>query len=1047
MSSKEIRSALKAAKTAIQSKDYATALLHCENILSKDPENYNALVFAGLCCSETSRAEDARDRYRIAIKCQPEQILGYQGLANLYLKHWKKLRTKDETLELVGVCKKVLSSIDRKDTKKKVEALMNLCDAFLEADEPLMALENIAHELKSLPGATNEAKIPLYDMTFKILQTQKNWNKVQKYNDIIEESFQHVVSSENEELVLSKLGIYLSYVQRNPDGISDKIPFILDVCHDLTQKFANAKFPLEVIAQALIQNYKHSSLNDVDALLTKLKESKSKYADICEGYLALEAEDFEKSFKRLTVSLPEVANFLPGWIVLCQTSLQLHKYSEARSNSKKALGEYRSILNGSQPTWLLLVMSLEEAKFELTKCLVISLCHSREPEDISKGILTFQKLLSLKPADVALHVSCGQGFITLGKYAEASDSFKRALDLKPDDQEPKTWLIYLETKHTGKLEDGIEQLEALAPTPLSTYLLGKTMWEAGGHYRKDKKNCFAALVKAAKLNPNRSDVFFLLGHFYAKVQRDSARARGCYQKAYTLDPQHQEAASCLADTYIEQGETSLAIALYENITKDFGSAGGKWAWLRLGLCKLKAKDMSDAIQCFQVALRLDGEDSICWECLGEGYLQRGSYTAAWKAFDRAHQLNSQSVYSLYQMARVKQVQGFYPEAIKEYNEVLMISQGYVPALQGLGESELYLARQMFRGGRYQAGIEHIENAIEKLVIACTFRKDLCCLWKLLGDSCILVHSLDNSAVSVSIPSVLVGGDVNDKSQAGKSKVLSLAVRFYGRAISLSPDNATSWHDLGVAYFRQAEDKQNNETADSADRAMQAIKKAITLDKSNHVFWCSLGVIAASEFVKDASLAQHCFLMSIKCEENNVQAWNNLATLYLAHDYVKKAHEAFKIAQSLEPSFTNSWVGQAVIADAIASEETMDLYRHSTELGLQTQGTAGYCSWVAKVMTDQSNRDSRIFDENVRNMNALTTATTQMSKACLKNPKCPWSSTMHGILLEYSGLNLSAEDAYQNAYDILQGNSTKENEIMIRRNMANSNLARLLWYGN
>lgn len=47
--------------------------------------------------------------------------------------------------------------------------------------------------------------------------------------------------------------------------------------------------------------------------------------------------------------------------------------------------------------------------------------------------------------------------------------------------------------------------------------------------------------------------------------------------------------------------------------------------------------------------------SICWECLGQGYLQRGSYTAAWRAFERAYTLNPDAVYSLYQMATVKQV--------------------------------------------------------------------------------------------------------------------------------------------------------------------------------------------------------------------------------------------------------------------------------------------------------------------------------------------------------------------------------------------------------
>lgn len=48
-------------------------------------------------------------------------------------------------------------------------------------------------------------------------------------------------------------------------------------------------------------------------------------------------------------------------------------------------------------------------------------------------------------------------------------------------------------------------------------------------------------------------------------------------------------------------------------------------------------------------------------------------------------------------------------------------------------------------------------------------------------------------------------------------------------------------------------------------------------------------------------------------------------------------------------------------------------------------STGYSSWVAKVMTDRSNRNSPIFKENITNMNAVAVATTQISKACSRNP--------------------------------------------------------------
>ncbi len=45
-----------------------------------------------------------------------------------------------------------------------------------------------------------------------------------------------------------------------------------------------------------------------------------------------------------------------------------------------------------------------------------------------------------------------------------------------------------------------------------------------------------------------------------------------------------------------------------------------------------------------------------------------------------------------------------------------------------------------------------------------------------------------------------------------------------------------------------------------------------------------------------------------------------------------AHEAFRNAQSLEPSYVQAWIGQALIAESIGHSESMELFRHTVELG-------------------------------------------------------------------------------------------------------------------
>lgn len=83
----------------------------------------------------------------------------------------------------------------------------------------------------------------------------------------------------------------------------------------------------------------------------------------------------------------------------------------------------------------------------------------------------------------------------------------------------------------------------------------------------------------------------------------------------------------------------------------------------------------------QAALRADPQDWVCWECLGEAYRNRHSFTAALKAFAKAHMLQPSSIYSLYQMASIKQILGRFKEAAVEYQQIIETEE-YVPALKG-----------------------------------------------------------------------------------------------------------------------------------------------------------------------------------------------------------------------------------------------------------------------------------------------------------------------------------------------------------------------------
>ena len=190
------------------------------------------------------------------------------------------------------------------------------------------------------------------------------------------------------------------------------------------------------------------------------------------------------------------------------------------------------------------------------------------------------------------------------------------------------------------------------------------------------------------------------------------------------------------------------------------------------------------------------------------------------------------------------------------------------------------------------------------------------------------------------------------------------------ALKCQPDCAALWHDLGVAYMYQA--KVTTDAVKVKlfmGKAFQSLEKAVQREAENHTYWNTLGLAALSKgelhldihwlrirfdrkslrllaknnaspskkgatiiapvqhsFIEpviinifsyiflfleidNKALAQHCFIQSIECEATNAVAWTNLGVLYLQSDDVGLAHEAFKVAQSVEPAYVASWIGQ------------------------------------------------------------------------------------------------------------------------------------------
>jgi superkiller protein 3 len=103
MSTVQIKHHLKAARESISRKDYKKALELARKVLSFEPSNYNAQVFAGLSLLHLDLLDESEKAYREAIRLNASNSLAWQGLVNLFEKTEDLAKLKEASVQLVSI--------------------------------------------------------------------------------------------------------------------------------------------------------------------------------------------------------------------------------------------------------------------------------------------------------------------------------------------------------------------------------------------------------------------------------------------------------------------------------------------------------------------------------------------------------------------------------------------------------------------------------------------------------------------------------------------------------------------------------------------------------------------------------------------------------------------------------------------------------------------------------------------------------------------------------------------------------------------------------
>lgn len=1011
MSSKEVKTALKSARDAIRNKEYKEALKHCKTVLKQEKNNYNAWVFIGVAAAELEQPEQAQGAYKKAAELEPEQLLAWQGLASLYEK-CNHVNAKDD---LPAVYQKLLDLYESVDRQKWCDVCRKLVDLHHQ-EKKYLEVSRTWYKLIKTRQEDGADKQELHEL----------WRKLtQLLSENIEDQ-----NNETQQMLLTAFENALDLAESIPSEdhqvlyrhfieCLSKFPHeatrLKKACEEMITIYPTAQYPLEVICLYLIES--GSLIDEGQQYCCKLVEMNPKSGPglIGLGVKALQNKKYEDAVNHLTEGLKESPLCITAWCHLAEAQVKMHRPREAILSCNQALKTIDNVgASGARLHQRNLCLRLKaEALLKLSDC-----------ESWEEAVRTLGQVSDADKTP-GLLVLQGLAHLNMGAVGEAMKIMEDLVASHPDLAKVHALQAAVHFTKKDYLQAETCFLRALEKDPEVAdyhFQLGLTYWLMGEETRTDKAKALTHFLKAARLDAYMGKAFCYLGHYYRDVAGDRSRARGCYRKAFELDDMDAESGAAAVDLSVELEDMETALGILTAVTQKASAGAAKWAWLRRGLYYLKAGQHSQAVADLQAALRADPKDYNCWESLGEAYLSRGGYTTALKSFTRASELNPDSTYSVFKVAAIQQILGRYTEAIAQYQLIIEKKEDYVPALKGLGECYLMMAKAALVDFLDGKGVDYVEKALEYFTWALQHRGDVSCLWKLAGDACTSLHAVSPSKVRVCVLGVLLGQQ-EGREVLKKDELLHLGGRCYGRALKLMSTSNT-WCDLGINYYHQArhlaETGSNmNDLTELLQKSLHCLKKAVRLDSENHLYWNALGVVACYRGIGNYALAQHCFIKSIQAEQINAAAWTNLGVLYLATENIEQAHEAFKMAQSLDPSYLLCWIGQALIAERIGSYDTMDLFRHTTELSMHTEGAIGYAYWVCTTLQDKSNRETELYQYNILQMNAVPAAQCVLCKYVGRIQNYAPAFSMLGYLNEHLQLKREAAEAYQRAAALLQ----------------------------
>ncbi|KAF5303636.1 hypothetical protein FQA39_LY09883 [Lamprigera yunnana] len=962
-----------------------------------------AFVFMALSLQELKVDEKVPPLFQKAIQISPNNTLAWNGLANFYEKQHKE----DRSAELVQIYTSILKlETDEKKLKEIIEKLGVLPIPVIYLESAVEVLKKIVENPNIHQSIINIAYSALACIISKAPTCDGSTI------DIYEKALLTVLSDEN----LSTRQYYVEYLKilYKKKEYNDLFKYGRKMLALYTTDLSSIKWMCRTYSELFIEEDQsnYCTVDEIRRYCTTLLqlEADCSIGLLTQGVLFYKDNQLLEACKTIkqcmnysilklilikvilvTISKPELVH---GWILLALSYFKRHIYNLACD----AILKSKTLLESGNGN--------DKLEKQLVILLPKILSKSTQDEYLQKAIKHCIKELSTAEDQTVLLEALIKCYINLQKLSEAK------MYLSKLNQSATYVLLKAQLLHKDNhLMEALSLLEEnKIDTAESWCEVGTLYWELGLFEKS-----LLPFLKAARLDPNCYFYFLHLGNYYKKFD-DIDKARRCYEKVYAMNSNCIEAVAELSKIYRSQQNWDANVALLQNLTEGVLNPDNRWAWLQLGLNFLEQEDYLNAINTLRFVVRRNPDDGHCWESLADAYMARGAYTSALKCYQKATEIMPNALYPLLQTANIKKALGEFSEAIVDYENTLNSNSLYVPALKGLAETYILQARQCRKSRKLGLARQYAEYALNKAIFAIQQRNYLSCLWKIAGDSCIIVANLPHKYCQMLVLKAFCEGTEGEGNIMLKKETLfKLAERCYYKAVTMMQNNSLLWYDLAACCLSHAQNSTNEETSEKYySKAANIIEHCVSLDPSLWQHWNLMGVIAVNQGKKNYALAQHAFSKAVTVETNSSVAWCNLGTLYLLLGDFNLANEAYSQAQRSDPNYVNSWIGQALIAETLGMDDAMDLFRHSTLLGYHHQGSIGYGNWVCNTLINMPPHTTLY---SIHNMHAIPVACDAMTWYTEENPDDPCGWNMLGLLSERMGLKEVALTAFEKALSL------------------------------